>query len=165
MFFDDIWETEHADVRTGRGVLPAGAGGRDDDPEALRRLKQLEAIDRMRERLTLAEALSALELGRSTYYARKRRLREEGVKGLVPRSSRLKSPHNAAATPPPASRLADVEVAEKRLRPRVLNDAVRGCLVWLWGWFLVAPVIDARDVPWRVFAPTVDTLPIESGRN
>ena len=31
-----------------------------DDPEALRRLKQLEAIDRMRERFTLAEALSAL---------------------------------------------------------------------------------------------------------
>ena len=62
-----------------------------DDPEALRRLKQLEAIDRMRERFTLAEALSALELGRSTYYERKRRLREEGAKGLVPRSSRPKS--------------------------------------------------------------------------
>ena len=37
-----------------------------DDPEAQRRLKRLEAIDRMRERFTLAEALSALEVGRST---------------------------------------------------------------------------------------------------
>ena len=52
-----------------------------DDPEALRRLKQLEAIDRMRERFTVAEALSAPELGRSTYYERKRRLREEGREG------------------------------------------------------------------------------------
>ena len=64
---------------------------RDDHPEALRRLKQLEAVDRMRERFTLAEALAALELGRSTCYERKRRLREEGAKGLVPRSSRPKS--------------------------------------------------------------------------
>ena len=51
-----------------------------DDPEPLRRLKELEAIDRMRERFTLAEALSALGVGRSTYYERKRRLRGEGVK-------------------------------------------------------------------------------------
>ena len=42
----------------------------------------------MRERFTLAEALSMLEVGRSTCCERKRRLREEGVKGLVPRSSR-----------------------------------------------------------------------------
>lgn len=30
------------DVRTGRGVPPAGAGDETDDPETLRRLKQLE---------------------------------------------------------------------------------------------------------------------------
>ena len=49
------WETEHADVRTGRGILPAGAVDETDDPEALRLMKHLEAIDRMRERFTLAE--------------------------------------------------------------------------------------------------------------
>ena len=48
-----------------------------DDPEALRRLKELEAIDAIRQRFTLAEALSVLEVGRSTCYERKRRLREE----------------------------------------------------------------------------------------
>ena len=39
-----------------------------DDPEALRRLKELEAVDAIRQRLTLAEALSALGVGRSTCY-------------------------------------------------------------------------------------------------
>jgi len=34
-----------------------------DDPEALRRLKELEAIDAIRQRFTLAEALSALGVG------------------------------------------------------------------------------------------------------
>ena len=64
-----------------------------DDPEALRRLKELEAIDAIRQRFTLAEALG---VGRSTCYERKRRLREEGARGLVPRSSRPKS-HPLAA--------------------------------------------------------------------
>ena len=79
-----------------------------DHPEALRRLKQLEAIDRMRERFTLAEALSAPELGRSTYYERKRRLREEGAKGLVPRSSRPKSHPGRQWTKADARRMLEV---------------------------------------------------------
>ena len=79
-----------------------------DGPEALRRLKQLEAIDRMRERFTLAEALSALEVGRSTCCERKRRLREEGVKGLVPRSSRPKSHPGRQWTMADAKRVLDV---------------------------------------------------------
>ena len=79
-----------------------------DDPEALRRLKQLEAIDRMRERFTLAEALSALEVGRSTCCERKRRLREEGVKGLVVRSSRPKSHPGRQWTMADAKRVLDV---------------------------------------------------------
>ena len=43
-----------------------------DDPEALRRLMELEAIDAIRRWFTLAEALSALGVGRSTHYERKR---------------------------------------------------------------------------------------------
>ena len=61
-----------------------------NNAEALRRLKELEAADRMRERFTLSESLSAPGVGRSTYYERKRRLREESVRGLIPRSSRPK---------------------------------------------------------------------------
>ena len=62
-----------------------------DDAEALRRLRELEGIDRIRKEVGLAEALAAFGVGRSTYYERRKRLREEGVKGLVPRSSRPRS--------------------------------------------------------------------------
>ena len=41
------WETERCGCRTGQGVLPAGAGGRTAGPEALRRLKELPAVDRL----------------------------------------------------------------------------------------------------------------------
>ena len=78
-----------------------------NDAEALRRLKELEAVDRMRGRFTLAEALSALEVDRSTYYERKRRLREEGVRGLVPRSSRPKSCPGRQWTMADAKRVLD----------------------------------------------------------
>ena len=78
-----------------------------DNAEALRRLKELEAVDRMRERFTLAEALSALGVGRSTYYERKRRLREEGVRGLIPRSSRPKSHPGRQWTMADAKRVLD----------------------------------------------------------
>ena len=110
-----------------------------DHPEALRRLKQLEAIDRMRERFTLAEALSMMEVGRSTYYERKRRLREEGAKGLVPRSSRPKSHPGRQWTMADARRVLDVrrempwagkarvalELAERRPQ-RALSEATVG---------------------------------------
>ena len=79
-----------------------------DDPEALRRLKELEAIDAIRQRFTLEEALSALGVGRSTYYERKRRLREEGARGLVPRSSRPKSHPGRQWTMADARRVLDV---------------------------------------------------------
>ena len=59
-----------------------------DDPEALRRLRIVEGVDRMRERFTAAEAAEAFEVSRATYYEWRRRLRKGGVKGLVPRSSR-----------------------------------------------------------------------------
>ena len=95
-----------------------------DHPEALQRLKQLEAIDRMRERFTLAEALSALELGRSMYYERKRRLREEGAKGLVPRSSRPKSHSGRQWTKADARRVLEVR-RESRGRGRRPS-----CMTW-----------------------------------
>ena len=78
-----------------------------NNAEALRRLKELEAVDRMRERFTLAESLSALGVGRSTYYERKRRLREEGVRGLIPRSSRPKSHPGRQWTMTDAKRVLD----------------------------------------------------------
>ena len=76
-----------------------------DDPEALRRLKELEAIDAIRQRFTLAEALSALGVGRSMCYERKRRLRQEG---LVPRSSRPKSHPGRQWTMADARRVLEV---------------------------------------------------------
>ena len=79
-----------------------------DDPEALRRLMELEAIDAIRRWFTLAEALSAPGVGRSTHYERKRRLREEGVKGLVPRSSRPKSHPGRQRTKADAKRVLEV---------------------------------------------------------
>ena len=79
-----------------------------NNAEALRRLKELEAADRMRERFTLSESLSAPGVGRSTYYERKRRLREEGVRGLIPRSSRPKSCPGRQCTMADAKRVLDV---------------------------------------------------------
>ena len=78
-----------------------------NNAEALRRLKELEAADRMRERFTLSESLSAPGVGRSTCYERKRCLREEGVRGLIPRSSRPKSHPGRQWTMTDAKRVLD----------------------------------------------------------
>ena len=78
-----------------------------NDAEALRRLKELEAADRMRERFTLSESLSALGVGWSMCYDRKRRLREEGVRGLIPRNSRPKSCPGRQWTMTDAKRVLD----------------------------------------------------------
>ena len=78
-----------------------------NNAEALRRLKELEAADRMRERFTLSESLSAPGVGRSTCYERKRCLREEGVRGLIPRSSRPKSHLGRQWTTTDAKRVLD----------------------------------------------------------
>ncbi len=59
-----------------------------EDPEALRRLRIVEGVDRMRERFTAAEAAEAFEVSRATYHEWRRRLWKGGVKGLFPRSSR-----------------------------------------------------------------------------
>ena len=59
-----------------------------DDPEALRRLRVVEGVDRMRERFTAAAAARAFGVSRATYCEWRRRLRESGVKALAPRGSR-----------------------------------------------------------------------------
>ena len=61
---------------------------------------------RMRERFTLAEVGAGV--GRSRYYERKRRLPEEGVKGLVPRGSRPKSHRGRQWTKADAKRVLEV---------------------------------------------------------
>ena len=55
-----------------------------DDPEALRRLRIVEGVDRMRERFTAAEAAEAFEVSRTTCYEWRRRLWKGGVKRLAP---------------------------------------------------------------------------------
>ena len=62
-----------------------------DDAEARRRLSILKGIDAMRERFTAAEACRAFEVSRATYYEWRKRLKEGGAAGLVPRSSRPRS--------------------------------------------------------------------------
>lgn len=62
-----------------------------DDAEARRRLSIVEGVEAMRERFTAAEACRAFDVSRATYYEWRRRLKEGGVAGLVPRSSR---PHS-----------------------------------------------------------------------
>ena len=62
-----------------------------DDAEAHRRLSILEGIEAMRERFSAAEACRIMQVSRATYYEWRRRLKEGGLAGLVPRSSRPRS--------------------------------------------------------------------------
>ncbi len=59
-----------------------------EDAEARRRLTILEGIEAMRERFSAAAACSAFGVSRATYYEWRRRLRDGGLAGLVPHSSR-----------------------------------------------------------------------------
>ena len=59
-----------------------------DDAEARRRLSVVEGIEAMRERFPAAEARRAFGVSRATRHEWRRRLREGGAAGLVPRGSR-----------------------------------------------------------------------------
>ena len=59
-----------------------------DDAEARRRLRIVEGIEEMRERFPAEAACRAFGVSRATCYEWRRRLKEGGVSGLAPRSSR-----------------------------------------------------------------------------
>ena len=66
-------------------LVGAGAG----DPTVQARLQKLKQVEAFRKhKVDWPEIQSLVEISRATYYRWKKRLREEGLKGLVPRSKR-----------------------------------------------------------------------------
>ena len=84
-----------------------------DDPEALRRLRVVEGVDRMRERFTATAAARAFGVSRATYCEWRRRLREGGVKALVSRGSRPRTHRGRRWTGADVRRVLKLLLAER----------------------------------------------------
>ena len=82
-----------------------------DSEEARRRLWIVEGIEEMRERFPAEAACRTFGVSRATYYEWRRRLKEGGVSGLVPRSSRPLRHAGRQWTMADAERVLDVRRA------------------------------------------------------
>ena len=131
-----------------------------DDAEARRRLRIVEGIEEMRGRFPAEAACRAFGVSRATYYEWRRRLKEGGVSGLVPRSSRPLRHAGRQWTMDDAQRVLDV----RRDMPWAGKARVAAELAWRRPGRALSTATVGRILAWGVETGRVPPCSVCEGR-